>query len=205
MISLPFVIMGRKMISKKELRKEILKKRDTLTIEEHCKKSDCIGERVITHSAFEKANAILLFASFRNEVDTTKIFKRAIASGKEVYYPKVLGAEMEFYRVESEEDFEEGRWGIREPKVDHTKKFLAKENEQICIIMPGAVFDKAGNRIGYGGGYYDRFLECIEKYDVCKIGIGFACQVVDIENFPREEHDVTLDMLITEADLYKYE
>lgn len=190
------------MDTKKELREQILRKRDALTKEEHREKSRCIAEYVIGHIVFEKADVVLLFAPFRNEVDTAKIFESAIALGKKVYYPKVLGKEMEFYRVESEEDFEDGRWGIREPKVAEARKFIPKMEEYICVIMPGAVFDKRGNRIGYGGGYYDKFLKRIETYSVYKVGIGFDCQVTEVEDFPKEEHDVTLDMLITEKDLF---
>lgn len=191
-------------MNKKELRNEILKRRDALTKEEHREKSDIISKAVVEHSVFEEANRILLFASFRNEVDTAQIFRAAIASEKVVYYPKVLGKEMEFYRVETELDLEEGRWGIWEPKVQEERRFVPKQEEQICVILPGAVFDKMGNRIGYGGGYYDKFLKGLECYHVSKVGIGFACQVVDVADFPREEHDVMLDMLITEAGSYKY-
>jgi 5-formyltetrahydrofolate cyclo-ligase len=191
------------MFSKKELRNEILKKRDAITKEAHTEKSNYIAQYVIGHSVFEESNVILLFASFRNEVDTANIFKHAIAAGKKVYYPKVLGKEMEFYRVESEDDFEEGRWGIREPKIEDKRKFIPKQDDDICVIMPGAVFDKNGNRIGYGGGYYDKFLKKIETVRTHKVGIGFACQVIDIEGFPTEEHDVTLDMLVTETGLYE--
>jgi len=193
-----------KSVNKKELRNEILKKRDVLTKEEHREKSDVIARRVMTHSAFADANVVLLFASFRNEVDTTKIFKSAITSGKAVYYPKVLGKEMEFYHVESEDDFEEGRWGIREPKVEEERKFAPKQGDQICVVMPGAVFDKTGNRIGYGGGYYDKFLKESETLNLFKMGIGFSCQIVDVDDFPKEEHDVTLDMLVTEEGLWEY-
>lgn len=192
------------MISKKELRNEILKRRDAITKDEHNEKSNYIAEYVIRHTVFEESNVILLFASFRNEVDTSKIFKYAIDAGKEVYYPKVFGKEMEFYRVESEDDFEAGRWGIREPKAEDEKKFIPMLEERVCIIMPGAVFDRKGNRIGYGGGYYDKFLKKMGTFRFHKIGIGFACQVVDIENFPKEEHDVTLDMLVTEIGLLEY-
>ena len=193
------------LVNKKELRKEILKRREALTKEDYREKSDCITKRVITYDAFLDANVILLFASFRNEVDTTEILESAIGSGKKVYYPKVLGKEMEFYRVESEADFEEGRWGIREPKAEENKRFVPKQEDKICVIMPGAVFDRAGNRIGYGGGYYDKFLKRIENVDACKIGIGFECQVVEMEeNFPKEEHDVTLDMLVTEDGFYEF-
>ena len=189
-------------MDKKELRKQALEKRNALTIEERMEKSNHISDAVIRHPAFIEADSVLLYASFRSEVDTVQIFKSAISSGKKVYFPKVLGVEMEFYHVESEEDFETGTWGILEPRVEAHKKYIFKQEEKSCMILPGAVFDKAGNRIGYGRGYYDRFLSSIEPNGIFKIGIAFSCQIIDIEAFPKEEHDVCLDALITECDSY---
>lgn len=192
------------MNSKKELRIEVLAKRDALTIEERREKSEVIAEKIVQCKGFLQAEKILLYASFRSEVDTATIFQYAKAMNKEVYYPKVLGTEMEFYRIETESEFEKGCWGIQEPQVVEDRKFFPKYNEKICIIMPGSVFDKKGNRIGYGRGYYDKFLHRLEKTILCKIGIGFACQISDIKNFPIEEHDVCLDVLITEEVIYNF-
>ncbi len=189
-------------MDKKELRKQVLGKRDALTIEERKEKSDAISNSVTQHPIFREAHTILLYAAFRSEVDTMKIFRRAVASGKKVYFPKVLGAEMEFYCAEAEEDFEAGTWGIPEPKVEIERKYVPKYKEKVCIIMPGAVFDKAGNRIGYGRGYYDKFLKRMEQVESFKMGIAFSCQLINIENFPKEEHDVRLDVLVTENSIY---
>ena len=186
---------------KKELRKQILDKRNTITKEEHKEKSNVINEKVIQYTAFEEANSVLLYAAFRSEVDTTNIFKSAISSGKKVYYPKVLGDEMEFYQVESEGDFDVGTWGILEPKAEERRKYVPVYNEKVCMVMPGAVFDRKGNRIGYGRGYYDKYLMKIDQAEIYKIGIGFECQVVDIDIFPKEKHDVQLDAVITEIEI----
>lgn len=191
-------------MDKKELRKQALKKRNALTIEERSIKSKKIGEVVIGHSEFIAADTILLYAAFRSEVDTMRIFKSAIASGKKVYFPKVIGAEMEFYHAESEEDFEVGTWGIPEPRVEEDRKYRCIQKEKCCMILPGAVFDQAGNRIGYGRGYYDKFLSRMDQIEIFKMGIAFSCQVMGIENFPKEEHDICLDALITEVDSYSW-
>lgn len=190
------------MIEKKELRKQILVKRDALTCEEHKEKSHVIAQNVIQHPVFKEADTLLLYASFRSEVDTTELFQAAKILGKKIYYPKVLGAEMEFYRVETEDDFENGCWGILEPKPVEDRRYVAEKEEKVCIIMPGAVFDANGNRIGYGRGYYDKFLEEIQSFHVCKVGIGFECQRISIDEFPVEEHDIGLDILITENNVY---
>ncbi len=192
------------MISKKELRKQILEKRNELILEERNEKSNRITKKLIRHEAYIEADVILLYASFRSEVNTVELFNTAVFNGKKIYYPKVRGEEMVFYRVETEKDFEDGYWGIREPKMEDKKMFVPKEEEKVCIIMPGVVFDKRGNRIGYGRGYYDKFLKSMEGLDCCKVGIGFECQVVDVEDFPNEEHDVRLDILVTETDFYLF-
>lgn len=192
------------MKTKKELRKEILQLRDTLTIEERIEKSHRIAEQICQMREFIEVDKVLLFASYKSEVDTSLIFETAQGLSKDIYYPKVIGKEMEFYQVQKKEDLIEGYRGICEPEAMSEKQFVPKEEEQIFILMPGAVFDVDGNRIGYGGGYYDKFLKRIETFCFYKVGIGFACQVIEIEEFPKEEHDVTLDVLVTETDCYEY-
>lgn len=211
------------MISKKELRKQILQKRDALTQQERREKSKAIAEQVTASWIFKHAETILLFASFRSEVDTAELFKAAIEGGKQVYYPKVIGKEMEFYQVESELDLEEGAWGIREPKAEKSKKFVFRADATICVILPGTVFDEAGNRIGYGGGYYDKFLQNLEeewgRYEVssadnripCSSGqrspvycaaVAFDCQIVEIGMIMQEVHDRKMDCIVTESSIF---
>ncbi len=195
------------MISKKELRKEILIKRDALSLEERRVKSHQIAKKITQMKEFTEADKVLLFSSFKSEVDTTEIFETLVKTETEAYYPKVLGKEMEFYRVESEDDFEEGCWGIQEPKAGAENKFVSKYHEKICVIMPGAVFDEAGNRIGYGGGYYDKYLQQLEmkisKEQVAKIAVAFECQIVEEGFIFREQHDVIPDIIATEKRLIK--
>lgn len=219
------------MLSKKELRKQILQIRDTLTPEQRKSKSTEISKRVIAQKAFQEADTILLFASYKSEVETKDIFLAARKAGKKVYYPKVNGKEMEFYLVEQEADLLEGYRGILEPKASTDKQYLyekilgvseLKENEnafvskqgtKICVIMPGAVFDKEGNRIGYGGGFYDKYLtkleHAVEKKCsleegtyITKIAIAFSCQVVETGNIVCETHDVKPDYIITEEYMF---
>ena len=186
------------MISKKELRKEILKRRDAMTLEERASQSHEIAKRVIEQKCFQEADKVLLFASFKSEVDTNEIFHTARTLSKDVYYPKVVGEEMEFYLVENLDELVEGYRGIREPREDETKRLIIEN--KICVIMPGAVFDEEGNRIGYGGGYYDRFLQRLEmpEVDFCKIAIAFDCQMVEKGFIPCEEHDIEMDCIVTE-------
>lgn len=200
------------MKSKVELRNEILQRRDTLTQVERKEKSYQIAQRVVKQKEFIDANKILLFAAYKSEVDTTEIFKVAQKQEKAVYYPKVIGNELEFYRVQKQENLMQGYRGIREPKVNPQLQFQLKQRDRILIIMPGVVFDEVGNRIGYGGGYYDRFLQKIESSRVeeqnqeidciCKMSIAFSCQMVETGQIPSEVHDKKVEYLITEEKTY---
>lgn len=197
------------MKSKAELRKEILQRRDALSFEERFDKSRQIAQKVIGQAAFQEADALLLFASYKSEVDTTEIFETAKKLGKDIYYPKVLGKQMEFYRVQKKEDLVEGYRGIREPEANAQLQFRPAENDKILVLMPGAVFDAEGNRIGYGGGYYDKFLQKIEtilgnerkltENPVCKMAVAYECQIVEIGQIPSDVYDKKVDYIITEA------
>lgn len=190
---------------KKELRKQILQLRDALTDEERHEKSKAITNRILNHPKFQSADCILLFASYKSEVDTTAIMEHALALGKPLYFPRVESKEMEFYRIFSPEDLYEGYKGIREPKPQEELRFCPSASEKVLILMPGAVFDLEGNRIGYGGGFYDRFLERLKKCmrsteeaGICNVALAFECQIVENGMIEAELHDIRVDYIVTE-------
>lgn len=199
---------------KKQLRRAILQRRNALTDEERREKSQRITNHIINHPAFQSADRILLFASYKSEVDTTAIIGHALALAKPIYFPKVQDNEMEFYRIFSQEDLYEGYKGIREPEPQENLRFIPVAGERTLILMPGAVFDPEGNRIGYGGGFYDRFLERIrdskrgiedasQSTHICKMAVAFECQLVESGTIQTEPHDVHIDYIITENKPYK--
>lgn len=196
-----------KLIDKKELRKEILTYRDALSSEECREKSLRIAERVLEMDGFKKANKVLLYASMRSEVKTECIDRKARELGKEIYYPRVQGDKMEFYLVEGETKLEISRFGILEPKIDREKRFVPKDEDVILVLMPGVVFDQAGNRIGYGGGYYDKYLhwleQMIESENICKMAVAYECQMVDVGRIERKEHDISPDYIVAENRVYE--
>ena len=134
--------------------------------------------------------------------------------GKQVYVPRVEGTELEFYQIHSDSELEVGYKGIREPKADASKRFRLEEGDSILIIVPGAVFDKRGNRIGYGGGFYDRYLSRIQnsllninedaensgasKTRIWTVALAFSCQIVQEEMVFMESHDIQINDIITE-------
>lgn len=195
------------MISKKEIRKEILARRDALSSEERKEKSSQICRRIAVQEAFQRANKILLFASFKSEVDTAELLKEAQKRGKEIYYPRIMDNEMEFYLVDKTTEFDISRFGIKEPKPEARKRFVPQKADKIFMLMPGAAFDKEGNRIGYGGGYYDRYLQrledCVSEKNINKIAVAFECQMVENGRIPKETHDILPNCIVTESQILK--
>ena len=181
---------------KKLLRKEILSRRDALTEVERERGKRLITERILGHQWYYLSNRILSFVSHGSEICTTEILGNALQDGKEVYVPKVEGREMQFYRIRSLTELKEGYKGIREPEGNTQSYVFTPENAAGSLfLMPGSVFDPLGNRLGYGGGFYDRYL--VKNGDrYYKTAICFDYQVLD--DIPAEEFDIRPDMIITD-------
>ena len=193
---------GVTMETKKEIRKQILQKRDALFDLERQQKSEEIVQKVIASEVFQNSDVFLLFSSYKSEVDVTKLIEYTLLLGKKVYLPKVIGLKMEFYRIFSMSELEDGYCGIKEPKVEPSRIFQPKKGEQIFVLLPGIAFDKEGGRIGYGKGFYDRFLEKLEiiipQANISKVAVAFCCQIVDNGRIKKENHDILPDYIITE-------
>ena len=193
-------------MNKKELRKEILARRDGLSQKERAEKSAQIVTKVLELEGLKRANKILSYASMRSEVETDEIYRKARELGKEIYYPRVQGDKMEFYFVEDMMKFEISTFGVREPQIELAKQFSHREDDVVFVLMPGVAFDKEGNRIGYGGGYYDKYLHWLEgivkSENICKVAVAYECQMVDIGKIDVEEHDVRPDYIVTEHNTY---
>lgn len=182
------------MDSKKDIRRRVLEKRNCISDKEWEDKSRLICKKVVTHPFFLQADVIYCYVDYRREVGTREIIELAWMLEKKVAVPKVLGEEMEFYYIQSFEDLEEGYKGIYEPKqtdLAHDKNML--------VIMPGAAFDRCCNRIGYGKGYYDKYLQ-IHPYHKT-IALAFELQMVDV--IPTEVYDVCPDIILTEEKTYE--
>lgn len=199
------------MQTKQELRKTILQKRNMLSLMERQTKSQTIAKKIIESIEYQEAEKLLLFVSHGSEVDTEEIMAHALECGKSVYVPKVQGNKMEFYQINGREDLCEGYRGILEPRVCKNLFVLEERDLKICILMPGAVFDAKGGRIGYGGGFYDKFLQELEleikqkKKGIkilSKIAIAYECQIVECGQIPKEEHDIAPDCIMTEKERY---
>lgn len=191
------------METKKQIRIRSLKARDALTEEERVQKSRKICERLLQSSFFEEAQDILLYASYGSEVQTQQIFDKAVFEGKQVFYPRVMDGEtMRFFQVRDLSALQEGYRGIREPRADGAA--YTQPGRGTCrralLIMPGAAFDRERNRIGYGKGFYDRFLAA--GFAGMKIALAFDVQILQEKLIPAQETDVRPDLILSETGLH---
>ncbi len=190
---------------KKSLRAKLLRTRDSIPPELKARKETAIIKRLFALDVFQKAKSLLLYASFRSEVDTTGCLSDIIKLGKRLILPAVDSGrrELTLYEVQDISELTPGYMEIPEPGI--------RENRQVTlgdidlIIVPGAGFDSEGNRLGYGGGYYDRLLGN-ESGQGLKTGrrimtIALAFEEQIIEKIPAEPHDIRVDMIITDKRL----
>ncbi len=154
-------------------------------------KSREIEERLFSLPEFTSASVIMFFASFRSEVDTLPMIRRALISGTRVVLPKVKGKELALYEIADwDRDVSPGAWGIPEPRESRPIRL----EEIDLILMPGAAFDEHGNRLGYGAGFYDKLLIAFTKMTVA---LAFEAQIVP--RVPAEKHDLPVKKIVTET------
>lgn len=177
------------MKSKLDVRKLVRGYRQSLSEEEAIMKSIKISEKLLKMEEYKRADCIYCYIDFRNEVKTKTIIRRALNDGKRVAVPKVENGEMEFYYIDGYDKLKIGAYGILEPEGCP----LAHETDSL-LIMPGVAFDKENHRIGYGGGYYDRYLQRPNSH--FKVALAYQFQV--FSKVPYEDFDIQPDLVITE-------
>ncbi|MBL7056028.1 5-formyltetrahydrofolate cyclo-ligase [Candidatus Woesearchaeota archaeon] len=182
---------------KEKIRKEILAKRDSLSEEEKLEKNTKIKNALYSLEEFRKAKSIMFYVSFNNEVDTREIIKELLEKKeKKVIVPYVLEGNkmLQVSKINDFNNLEPGTKGILEPKKEIVEGF---DTESIdLVIVPGTAFDRKGNRIGFGYGYYDIFLE---GSNAKKIALAYDVQLV--ENIETEDHDVPVEVVITDKEV----
>ena len=196
------------MLTKKEIRNAVLAERSAIDEETAALAAQVICRRIMDIDAYEEATDVCLYMPTRNEVDVLLLAEPAEAAGKRVWVPKVVekaegkgsqkhAGTMVFNRFTGlgDDDIITGAYGIRESRSEE----ILEPGEGTVIIMPGAVFTPWKDRIGYGGGFYDRFLE---EHPECKtIAVCYDLQVVD--ELPVEEHDMKPDYVVCETSVFR--
>ena len=182
-------------MNKKNLREKILSERSLLTketIDEYSKK---IIERLKNLDEYKNAKRIMSFVSMGTEVDTHPLIEQAIEEGKSIVVPITVNETRQLLLSDlySLSELEVADFNIEIPKKEFIR--LVQPETVDLVLVPGVVFAKNGYRVGYGGGYYDRFLAKLDP-SVPKISLGFDFQIVD--KVPIESFDIPVDSIITE-------
>ena len=184
---------------KDEIRSDIKAMRKTLVYEEKSKLDKLIFEKLVETEQYRKAKGIFIFVSLGDEVDTHNIIRKAFQDKKQIYVPKVISKKegMVAVEIKSLEELKPGVMGILEP--ENTKMNEGNYEFDLAII-PGLAFDKAGGRLGYGGGFYDKFVNKLGNCEL--IAIGYQFQIIN--KVPMEDHDVRIHGIITDSNFYYF-
>ncbi|HZW49893.1 MAG TPA: 5-formyltetrahydrofolate cyclo-ligase [Bacillota bacterium] len=182
-----------------ELRSQILSLRDRLSPEERTTASTAVTQCLAALPAWNQARTIMAFLSFRSEIDTRAMIEMAWSAGKKVVGPRCHRKDrrLEVHQIKAWTDLQSSNYGILEPPDSIDTQVDPQEID--LILIPGSVFDQAGNRMGYGAGYYDRFLlRC--RVNAVRVALAYDFQVV--EKLQPKPHDQTVDYLLTDSNLY---
>ena len=175
-------------MNKKELRSLIRQQKRAMTESQICEKSEKLGELFAASAAYRNANTVYGYLPYNQEVRTVAMLERAIADGKRVAVPKVIGDDMKFIYISDLTRVEKGYAGIPEPVDDGP----IADDPTALVLMPGLAFDREGHRIGYGGGFYDRFLA--QEPDHPTLALCYDFQMM--ESLETEEFDIPVDTVL---------
>ena len=175
-------------MDKKALRAEIREKKRAMTEEEILSRSARLGELFLASDAYKNAKTIYGYLPYNQEVRTIPMLTQAIADGKKVAVPKVIGDTMVFIYMDDLSRVEKGYAGIPEP-IDNAP---VADDKEALVLMPGLAFTEKGDRMGYGGGFYDRFLADEPNHPT--LALCYAFQMV--EKLPTEEYDIPVDAVL---------
>jgi 5-formyltetrahydrofolate cyclo-ligase len=185
---------------KTEIREYYLAKRRGMDTAEREEKNEKICKHMLASATFRYADIILMFYPKDDEIDIRPIAEAALAAGKKIAFPRCNPEDhsMVFYFVNSFDDLEPGSYNIMEPSetLPAFDKAMAETANVVCIV-PAVVFDKKGFRIGYGGGYYDRYLS---GFRGTKVGMAYRDFIVN--SVPHGRFDLTVDVMMNERGLY---
>lgn len=178
-------------MDKRTLRRQIAAQKSAMTEEEITAASAELARQLFAHPLYRRASAIYGYLSYNQEVRTLPILQQAQADGKRVAVPKVFGARMEFLWLDDLTQVAAGYHGIPEPVADAPVADCA----DALVLMPGLAFDRTGRRVGYGGGFYDRFLAQEPAHPT--LALCYAFQMLD--EIETEAHDLPVDVVLCAA------
>ena len=175
-------------MDKQALRKQIREQKRAMTVEEIERASVRLGELFAASELYRNAKTIYGYLPYNQEVRTVPMLQRALQEGKRIAVPKIFGDEMKFIYLEDITRVEKGYAGIPEPIDDGP----VADDKTALVLMPGLAFDKAGHRIGYGGGFYDKFLAAEPEHPT--LALCYAFQM--LPQLSTEEFDIPVDCVL---------
>jgi len=182
------------------IRKTIMARRDLLSPADRLAGSERIAASLLTHPVLRRTKIVFIYCHFRSEVQTALMIDHCLKQGKTVCVPVSVPDESDMVAVTINDpacDLAPGYKGIPEPP-SHLVRTQRMEPALIEVaVIPGTVFDRDGHRLGYGMGFYDRFL--VRAPQAIRIGLAFSCQMVD--RLPTQAHDIPMDMIVTEEEV----
>lgn len=185
---------GAEVETKTQIRRSCLERRAGLPASRHACLSRQAQQRLADLALFRQAQTLALYCPIRAELDTRWLLQQAREAGLRVGLPRVQGDQLHFLRCDNPATLCPGCFGVPEPMAG---ELLLPEQFDV-VVVPGVAFDRRGGRLGYGKGFYDRFL-CQCRPDAMRIGLGFSFQL--LPQLPCEPHDVPLQALVTEKEV----
>lgn len=175
-------------MDKTELRREIRARKRAMTEEEIETRSAKLAQLFFASEAYQNAKTIYGYLPYNQEVRTVPMLERALKDGKKVAVPKVYGEEMKFLYLDDLNAVAKGYAGIPEPIADEP----VAQDETALVLMPGLAFDPQGHRIGYGGGFYDKFLAAEPHHPTLALCYEFQM----LPKLDVEDHDIPVDTVL---------
>ena len=175
-------------MDKQALRKQIRDQKRAMTEEQIVSKSEALGRLFVASEAYKQAKTIYGYLPYNQEVRTTAMLQQALDDGKRVAVPKCYGDEMRFIYLDDLSKVEKGYCNIPEPIADEP----IADDPTALVLMPGLAFDPQGHRMGYGGGFYDKFLAAEPDHPTLALCYDFQM----MEHLETEAHDIPVDTVL---------
>ena len=175
-------------MDKKQLRDQIRQRKRAMTETEITEKSAALAQKFLATPLYKQAKTLYGYLPYNQEVRTVPILEQALADGKQVAVPKIYGDTMRFILLPDLSKVEKGYSGIPEPIADEP----IAADETALVLMPGLAFDPKGNRMGYGGGFYDKFLEAEPGHPTVALCYDFQM----LPHLDTEAHDIPVDLVL---------
>jgi 5-formyltetrahydrofolate cyclo-ligase len=205
-------------LSKPELRRDLKNRLAALPSEAFIREGMRAADFLTAHPLLEPYHTLLLFLSIQNEIDTTPLLEAVLRAGKKVFAPRIEGEDLAFYRIFSAAGpWRKGPFGIREPaagsgRSGRPEKTAPRKNAPAAaplspadfpalVVVPGLGFDRRGNRLGRGKGYYDRFLAALDREGLLFKAAGLCLAAQLLPEIPAESRDRKMDLICTGAGL----